>query len=29
MLHGGPGLPDCLGDVAPMVTELAPVYRYA
>ncbi|MFF3847818.1 alpha/beta fold hydrolase [Streptomyces sp. NPDC002328] len=28
MLHGGPGLPDYLGDVAPMVADLAPVYRY-
>ncbi|MGP3969212.1 alpha/beta fold hydrolase [Streptomyces sp. 6N223] len=28
MLHGGPGLPDYLGDVAPMVGDLAPVYRY-
>jgi proline iminopeptidase len=28
MLHGGPGLPDYLGDVAPMVADLAPVYHY-
>ncbi|MFE0100628.1 alpha/beta fold hydrolase [Streptomyces sp. NPDC059009] len=28
MLHGGPGLPDYLGAVAPMVADLAPVYRY-
>ncbi|MEU9068922.1 alpha/beta hydrolase [Streptomyces sp. NPDC048306] len=28
MLHGGPGLPDYLGDIAPMVADLAPVYRY-
>ncbi|MFD7958457.1 alpha/beta fold hydrolase [Streptomyces ardesiacus] len=28
MLHGGPGLPDYMGDVAPMVADLAPVYRY-
>ncbi|WP_344630116.1 alpha/beta hydrolase [Streptomyces glaucosporus] len=28
MLHGGPGLPDYLGDVAAMVADLAPVYRY-
>ncbi|MFJ3174337.1 alpha/beta fold hydrolase [Streptomyces roseus] len=28
MLHGGPGPPDYLGDVAPMVADLAPVYRY-
>ncbi|MEU9321609.1 alpha/beta hydrolase [Streptomyces sp. NPDC048295] len=28
MLHGGPGLPDYLGDVAPMVADLVPVYRY-
>ncbi|WP_241968452.1 alpha/beta hydrolase [Streptomyces sp. ICBB 8177] len=28
MLHGGPGLPDYLGDVAPMVADLALVYRY-
>lgn len=28
MLHGGPGLPDYLGDVAKMVEDLAPVYRY-
>ncbi|WP_405863506.1 alpha/beta fold hydrolase [Streptomyces sp. NBC_00005] len=28
MLHGGPGLPDYLGDVALMVADLAPVYRY-
>ncbi|MET8983234.1 alpha/beta hydrolase [Streptomyces sp. NPDC004539] len=28
MLHGGPGLPDYLGDVAPMVADLTPVYRY-
>ncbi|MFF6953974.1 alpha/beta fold hydrolase [Streptomyces iakyrus] len=28
MLHGGPGLPDYLGDVAPMVADLSPVYRY-
>ncbi|MFD9597912.1 alpha/beta fold hydrolase [Kitasatospora sp. NPDC059973] len=28
MLHGGPGLPDYLGDVARMIADLAPVYRY-
>ncbi|MFD7411599.1 alpha/beta fold hydrolase [Kitasatospora purpeofusca] len=28
LLHGGPGLPDYLDDVAPMVADLAPVYRY-
>ncbi|WP_229845237.1 alpha/beta fold hydrolase [Streptomyces cinnamoneus] len=28
LLHGGPGLPDYLGDVAPMVADLASVYRY-
>ena len=28
MLHGGPGLPDYLGDVAGMIDDLAPVYRY-
>lgn len=28
MLHGGPGLPDRPGDVAPMIADLAPVYRY-
>ncbi|WP_447041756.1 alpha/beta fold hydrolase [Streptomyces sp. DSM 118878] len=28
LLHGGPGLPDYLGDVARMVADLAPVYRY-
>ncbi|MEV0644412.1 hypothetical protein AB0I28_04030 [Phytomonospora sp. NPDC050363] len=28
MLHEGPGLPDYLGDVAAMVADLAPVYRY-
>ncbi|WP_406014578.1 alpha/beta hydrolase [Streptomyces sp. NBC_00984] len=28
MLHGGPGLPDYLGGVAPMIADLAPVYRY-
>lgn len=28
MLHGGPGLPDYLGDIAPMVADLAPAYRY-
>ncbi|MFE2377589.1 alpha/beta fold hydrolase [Streptomyces sp. NPDC059398] len=28
MLHGGPGLPDYLSQVAPMVADLAPVYRY-
>ncbi|GAA1994256.1 alpha/beta hydrolase [Catenulispora subtropica] len=28
MLHGGPGLPDYLGDVATMIADLAPVYRY-
>ena len=28
MLHGGPGLPDYLGDVAAMVADLTPVYRY-
>lgn len=28
LLHGGPGLPDYLSDLAPMVADLAPVYRY-
>ncbi|WP_224059400.1 alpha/beta fold hydrolase [Streptomyces kanamyceticus] len=28
LLHGGPGLPDYLGDVASLVADLAPVYRY-
>ncbi|MEU5686070.1 alpha/beta fold hydrolase [Streptomyces venezuelae] len=28
LLHGGPGLPDYLADVAAMVADLAPVYRY-
>ncbi|MDH6219679.1 proline iminopeptidase [Streptomyces pseudovenezuelae] len=28
LLHGGPGLPDYLGDVAHMIADLAPVYRY-
>lgn len=28
MLHGGPGLPDYLGVVAPLIADLAPVYRY-
>ncbi|WP_406484530.1 alpha/beta fold hydrolase [Streptomyces sp. NBC_01563] len=28
MLHGGPGLPDYLDGLAPMVADLAPVYRY-
>ncbi|WJV50987.1 alpha/beta fold hydrolase [Streptomyces flavofungini] len=28
LLHGGPGLPDYLGDVAPLIADLAPVYRY-
>lgn len=28
MLHGGPGLPDYLGEVAAMVGDLAPAYRY-
>ncbi|MET8683247.1 alpha/beta hydrolase [Streptomyces sp. NPDC004732] len=28
LLHGGPGLPDYLGEVAAMVADLAPVYRY-
>ncbi|MFF4384939.1 alpha/beta fold hydrolase [Kitasatospora sp. NPDC001547] len=28
LLHGGPGLPDYLGDIAPMVADLAPVYWY-
>lgn len=28
MLHGGPGLPDYLGDVAAMIADLVPVYRY-
>jgi proline iminopeptidase len=28
LLHGGPGLPDHLGDLAAMVADLAPVYRY-
>ncbi|WP_306335063.1 alpha/beta fold hydrolase [Streptomyces sp. KL118A] len=28
LLHGGPGLPDYLGDVAAVLADLAPVYRY-
>lgn len=28
MLHGGPGLPDYLDDLAPLIADLAPVYRY-
>jgi proline iminopeptidase len=28
MLHGGPGLPDYLGDLDQMIADLAPVYRY-
>ncbi len=28
LLHGGPGLPDYLADIALMVADLAPVYRY-
>ncbi|MER5439884.1 alpha/beta hydrolase [Streptomyces sp. NPDC002790] len=28
LLHGGPGLPDYLGEVAAMIGDLAPVYRY-
>ncbi|MFI9030058.1 alpha/beta fold hydrolase [Streptomyces sp. NPDC053560] len=28
LLHGGPGLPDYLGEVASMVADLAPAYRY-
>ena len=28
LLHGGPGLPDYLGEVAAMIADLAPVYRY-
>ncbi|MEO3754435.1 alpha/beta hydrolase [Streptomyces sp. B6B3] len=28
LLHGGPGLPDYLGDVAAMIADLVPVYRY-
>ncbi|MFJ9174454.1 alpha/beta fold hydrolase [Streptomyces sp. NPDC102360] len=28
LLHGGPGLPDYLGDVAALVGDLAPAYRY-
>lgn len=28
MLHGGPGLPGYLGDVAPVIADLAPVYCY-
>ncbi|MEW2068913.1 alpha/beta hydrolase [Streptomyces sp. NPDC007346] len=28
LLHGGPGLPDYLDDLAPMVADLGPVYRY-
>ncbi|MEU4503628.1 alpha/beta hydrolase [Streptomyces sp. NPDC024089] len=28
MLHGGPGLPDYLDGIAPMIADLAPVYRY-
>jgi proline iminopeptidase len=28
MLHGGPGLPDYLGELAPMIADLALVYHY-
>jgi proline iminopeptidase len=28
LLHGGPGLPDYLGEVAAMIADLAPAYRY-
>ncbi|MGW8378236.1 alpha/beta hydrolase [Streptomyces sp. ODS28] len=28
LLHGGPGLPDYLGELAPMAADLAPVFRY-
>ncbi|MEU5164044.1 alpha/beta hydrolase [Streptomyces sp. NPDC020875] len=28
LLHGGPGLPDYLAGIAPMIADLAPVYRY-
>lgn len=28
LLHGGPGLPDCLGNLALMLADLAPVHRY-
>ncbi|MEU9532669.1 alpha/beta hydrolase [Streptomyces sp. NPDC048213] len=28
LLHGGPGLPDHLADLAAMAADLAPVYRY-
>ncbi|MDT0345163.1 alpha/beta fold hydrolase [Streptomyces litchfieldiae] len=28
LLHGGPGLPDYLGEVATMIADLASVYRY-
>src|SRR5437762_3531291 len=28
LLHGGPGLPDYLEDVAMMIADLVPVYRY-
>ena len=28
LLHGGPGLPDYLEDVAAMIDDLVPVYRY-
>lgn len=28
LLHGGPGLPDYLGDVAPLIADLASVHRY-
>lgn len=28
LLHGGPGLPDYLGRLAPVIADLAPVYRY-
>ncbi|MFV2114579.1 alpha/beta fold hydrolase [Micromonospora sp. LOL_025] len=28
VLHGGPGLPDCLGPVAALVEDLCPVHRY-
>ncbi|MGD6740679.1 alpha/beta fold hydrolase [Streptomyces sp. BH106] len=28
LLHGGPGLPDYLGEVAAMAGDLAPTYRY-
>ncbi|GLZ36645.1 hydrolase [Actinokineospora sp. NBRC 105648] len=28
LLHGGPGVPDYLGEVAAMVSDIAPTYRY-